>query len=88
LQPRQWHFFNTAAVSRRLASANTWVKQEYATLLEQLATDPRGGAPGILTAKRWPDPSLFSAPFDDGLVLYQVMADQPLVKLIDVLFLS
>lgn len=32
-------------------------------------------------------PSMFTAPFDDGLLLYQVMSDYPIIKLVQVTWL-
>ena len=52
---------------------------QFGELLEDLLTAPRR-TPGVLATKDG-YPGMFTAPFDDALVVFQVMADHPLVDL-------
>jgi hypothetical protein len=73
-----------------LAALDTWPLPDLADfigLLEQLKRDPYpGGDAGVL---RFTEPgarltNAFTAPFDRAILLFQVMADYPVIRLVQV----
>jgi hypothetical protein len=75
-------------VTDALREAPQEIEAEFLTLLEALERNPKPVPKSLLRIMEFKDPSSlrggFTAPFDDGLLLYQVMADYPIVKLVQV----
>ena len=69
------------------------VRDEFYLLVEALSED--GGYPGdhplsvaIQPVQDLNRPNSFSAPFDNGFLSYQVMKDQPVIKLVEAIWME
>lgn len=71
----------------RVAQAGERTRRKFLARMLELIENPLPGDGDILPLQDPTRPNGYTASFGDGLVLYQVMKDQPLVKLIDVLWL-
>lgn len=80
--PERYSFLNQDPIAL-VEGAPKPVREAFVRLLEALARDPFQ-SPGVLPAKGIGLAAAYTAPFGDGLLLYQVMADYPAIKLIDV----
>jgi len=62
-------------VKRALAKATEDVQEEFFVLMERLSRNPRDPEIAIVLSRD--APATYTAPFDDGLVEYQILADHP-----------
>lgn len=86
MTPKRYRFHGEQ-VLEQIDEAPEDVKEEFLALLTGLQDHPHplpGEALlGVMPLKEKRG-GMFTAPFDDGLLVYQVMADYPIIKLIQV----
>lgn len=58
-----------------MTAASEDVQEEFYILMERLTRNPKDPELAIVPSKD--APGTYSAPFDDGLVEYQILADHP-----------
>ncbi len=66
-------------VLKELESAPRAVRESFVRLIQSLERDPYRGVPDIMPLKGFPNG--WTAPFDKGLLAYQVTVDMPTIKL-------
>jgi hypothetical protein len=78
-------------VHTEIAEAPSDVRTQFATLLRAIAQNPRPGEAvlGVLPLKEGQERDEFTAPFDDGLLVYRIMpwVDYRVIFLIAVVWL-
>lgn len=87
---KRYSFQYSPQVSEALKSASPAVLLSFYTLLEGIGEYPFPGASllGVLEYKEKDLPGGgYTATFDNGLLLFQVMADYPIIKLIQITWL-
>jgi hypothetical protein len=62
-------------VKRALAAASEDVQEEFYVLMERLSRNPKDPELAITPSKDAPE--TYSAPFDESLAEYQILADHP-----------
>lgn len=79
-------------VHDEIAAAPSEVRTQFATLLRAIALHPRPGEAvlGVLPLKEGREHDEFTAPFDDGLLVYRLMpwVDYRVIRLIAVVWLE
>jgi len=61
------------------------IKRDFVAVAESLSENPYGTSIGVRPLKGLTfTPQMYSAPFDDALLVFQVMADHPIILLIHV----
>ncbi len=77
MRPNLWEFYGEAVLSE-VAKARPQVREDFVRLMNRLTTNPRQGR-GVRQLRT--EPGGFTAPFDDALLVYQVLADYPRIHL-------
>lgn len=88
MAPKRYKFVGER-VFDDIGQAPPEVKSAFFKLLEGLAPDPHLPGAAHLDVLPLKDPrfvAAYTAPYDEGLLLYQVKADFPVVYLVDVLW--
>jgi hypothetical protein len=79
-------------VQAEIAAAPSEVRAQFATLLRAIALHPRPSEAvlGVLPLKEGQEKDEFTAPFDDGLLVYRLMpwVDYRVIRLISVVWLE
>ncbi len=78
MRPNLWDFYGEA-VLKEVANAPPQVRADFVRLMNRLTTNPRR-ARGVRPLRT--EPAGFTAPFDDALLVYQVLADYPRIHLL------
>jgi hypothetical protein len=65
------------------------IKREFVAVIESLAENPFGTSIGVHPLKGLDfSPQMFSVPFDGALLVFQVMADYPVILLVHITWLD
>jgi hypothetical protein len=86
---KRYSFQYSPQVGGALEEAPEAVLNDFFTLLEGIGRFPFPGTSllGVQHYKETDVPGGYTASFDDGLLLFQVMADYPIIKLIQITWL-
>ncbi len=75
----RWEVYGEPVLDE-IAEAPLEVRQDFARLLDQLTRNPRHRRASVRPLRA--APGGYSAPFDDALLVYQVLADYPRIHLL------
>lgn len=86
---KRFSFQYSTQVSDSLQEAPLEVLESFFVLLDGIGRYPFPGTSllGVQPYKETDVPNGYSASFDDGLLLFQVMADYPIIRLIQITWL-
>lgn len=79
MPPFRWDFHGEGVLDE-IARAPVEVREDFARLLGALVRNPRDPKAGVKPLKS--APGGFTAPFDDALLVYQVLKDYPRMQLL------
>lgn len=78
-KPLRWEIAGEATLAQ-VAQAPQEAKRDFKRLLDRLTRNPRDRRAGVLPLKS--RPGGYTAPFDDALLVYSVLADYPRIELL------
>jgi hypothetical protein len=90
VEPKRYQFVGKRVIDQ-IAEAPAPIQKDFWTVLEVLQDHPHPipgkSLLGVLELKDPQLPSGYTVPFDNGLLVYQVMADYPIIQLVQVTWL-
>lgn len=84
-RPFRYSFYLEGKIKKRLAEARPEQREDFYRVLEQICLNPKGWG---LPLKDNVPPSAFTASFDQAVMLYQVLADHPVVWVLQITWLE
>ena len=85
MPPFRWDFAGEA-VLHEVDKAPPEVRTEFALLMDRLTRNPRDRRAGVRPLKA--APGGHTAPFDQAILVYRVLADYPRIELLHVVWIS
>jgi hypothetical protein len=85
VSPRFRYTYHGDQVLEEIDAAPDRIKRDFVSVIESLAENPFGTSIGVRPLKGLDfSPQMYSVPFDDALLVFQVMADYPIILLVHI----